>query len=102
MLNSVLLPEPLGPMIETYSPRASETLTPRSAWIVSPPIWYSRVTSIVRTACSLSVAAAGSVGRGVVAAESVIGCEVYPWAKRAARGRVVESLQGDACRAANK
>ena len=30
-------------------------VTPRSAWTVSPPILYSRLTSIVRTVCSESV-----------------------------------------------
>src|SRR4051812_12383819 len=55
MLNSVLLPEPLGPMIDTYSPRWTDTVTPRNACTTSSPTRYSRVTSIVRTVNSASV-----------------------------------------------
>src|SRR2546421_11022620 len=37
---SVDLPDPDGPMMATYSPRSMEIVTPRSAWISSPPITY--------------------------------------------------------------
>ena len=38
MLSNVLLPEPDEPTIARYSPRTTEKLTSRSAWIVSSPI----------------------------------------------------------------
>src|SRR3954447_13918750 len=52
MLNSVLLPEPLGPMIEMYSPRLMEMETPFSACTISLPIVYWRFTLSVRTVYS--------------------------------------------------
>src|SRR5438105_1765922 len=55
MLNSVLLPEPLGPMIEMYSLRLMEMETPFSAWTSVSPILYERLTSMVRTDCSARV-----------------------------------------------
>src|SRR5438477_9363665 len=53
MLNSVLFPDPLGPMIEMYSARLIEMETPLRACTVSLPIWYERLTSMVRTVYSL-------------------------------------------------
>ena len=57
MLNSVLFPEPLGPMIEMYSPRLMEIVTPLSACTSASPILYERLTSMVRTVCSARVEA---------------------------------------------
>src|SRR4051794_3994719 len=66
MLNSVLLPEPLGPMIDTYSPRWIVIVTPLSASTTSSPMRYSRRTSIVRTVCSLRVVpGVGVAGVGI-------------------------------------
>ena len=45
MFISVLLPEPDGPMMATYSPGSTASVQPRSAWTVSTPIWYVFHTS---------------------------------------------------------
>ena len=44
MFMRVDLPDPEGPMIARYSLRRISSVTPRRAWIVSSPIWYSFVT----------------------------------------------------------
>src|SRR5689334_16391765 len=67
MLKNVLSPDPLGPMMEMYSPRLTDTVTPLSARTTSPPTRYPRLTSIVRTVYSLSAA-----GGAVAAAAGVV------------------------------
>src|SRR4051794_34906855 len=68
MLKNVLLPDPLGPMIEMYSPRLIVMVTPFSAFTSVSPIWYERFTSMVRTVYSERA----EVGAGVVVAVSVM------------------------------
>ena len=63
MLKNVLLPLPLGPMIDTYSPRSTLTVIPFRARTVSAPMRYSRVTSIARTAYS-GAGASGMASNG--------------------------------------
>src|SRR3954453_9856522 len=88
MLKKVLLPDPLGPMIEMYSPRLMVTVTPLSAFTSVSPILYERFTSIVRTVYSESaVADAAGDGAGAAAAVSDIPSDSNGASRRArARG----------------
>ena len=49
MLKSVVLPEPEGPMMERYSPRAISRSTPFRAWTSILPSLNDLVTLMTRT-----------------------------------------------------
>jgi hypothetical protein len=63
-LSSVVLPQPEGPAIETYSPRRIVTCTPESAWVstssVVKTLWMSSSRSSAAPAGVVPLAPAGT------------------------------------------